>query len=380
MIRVGFVIDFPNEWIGGLNYFKNLLYAINKYQKRNIEVYVFLSKNFDDHEKRIFQQYATVIEDTIFNRRSFRWYVNKIFNKFFKSNYYLEQLFKKYDIDILSHSQLVNFKSIKTINWIPDFQHIHLENMFSSDEINSRNKNFRNLIENSEKIVLSSYDAFYDYKKFAPDYIKKAEVLQFVSQPKATYFNMDEEDFRLIKRKYNIDRPYFYLPNQLWKHKNHLLVFEAIKLLIKDGFNILIICSGSLEDYRDKNYYHEIKKYITKNDLGNYIKLLGLIDYKDVFLLMKFSIAVINPSLFEGWSSTVEECKSIGKNMILSDISVHKEQYPEATFFDCHNAIELKQVLANYDCEIEIKFNQNILDERTKKFAKTYYEIIRKII
>ncbi|AHB99252.1 hypothetical protein M973_06955 [Francisella orientalis LADL 07-285A] len=68
-------------------------------------------------------------------------------------------------MDILSHSQLVNFKSIKTINWIPDFQHIHLENMFSSDEINSRNKNFRNLIENSEKIVLSSYDAFYDYKK-----------------------------------------------------------------------------------------------------------------------------------------------------------------------------------------------------------------------
>ncbi|APD41501.1 glycosyltransferase [Francisella orientalis] len=245
-------------------------------------------------------------------------------------------------MDILSHSQLVNFKSIKTINWIPDFQHIHLENMFSSDEINSRNKNFRNLIENSEKIVLSSYDAFYDYKKFASDNIKKAEVLQFVSQPKATYFNMDEEDFRLIERKYNIDRPYFYLPNQLWKHKNHLLVFEAIKLLIKDGFNILIICSGSLEDYRDKNYYHEIKKYITKNDLGNYIKLLDLIDYKDVFLLMKFSIAVINPSLFEGRSSTVEECKSIGKNMILSDISVHKEQYPEATFFDCHSAIELK--------------------------------------
>ncbi|QEO57202.1 glycosyltransferase [Francisella marina] len=380
MIRVGFVIDFPNEWTGGLNYFKNLLYAINKYQKRNIEVYVFLSKNFDDHEKRTFQQYATVIEDTIFNRRSFRWYVNKIFNKFFKSNYYLEQLFKKYDIDILSHSQLVNFKSIKTINWIPDFQHIHLENMFSSDEINLRNKNFRNLIENSEKIVLSSYDAFYDYKKIAPDYIKKAEVLQFVSQPKATYFNMGEEDFRLIERKYNINRPYFYLPNQLWKHKNHLLVFETVKLLVKDGFNILIICSGSLEDYRDKNYYHEIKNYIRKNNLGNYIKLLGLIDYKDVFLLMKFSIAVINPSLFEGWSSTVEECKSIGKNMILSDISVHKEQYPEAIFFDSYSAIELKQVLANYDYKNETKFNQNILDERTKKFANTYYEIIQKII
>ena len=36
--------------------------------------------------------------------------------------------------------------------------------------------------------------------------------------------------------------------------------------------------------------------------------------------------ALINPSRFEGWSTTVEEAKSFGVPMILSDIDVHREQ------------------------------------------------------
>jgi glycosyltransferase involved in cell wall biosynthesis len=41
---------------------------------------------------------------------------------------------------------------------------------------------------------------------------------------------------------------------------------------------------------------------------------------------MRASTALINPSLFEGWSTTVEEAKSTGTPMILSDLGVHREQ------------------------------------------------------
>lgn len=97
------------------------------------------------------------------------------------------------------------------------------------------------------------------------------------------------------------------MPNQFWKHKNHMLVFKAINELKKENVEICLVCTGHLDDYRNKNYILEIKN----NNLEKNIKLLGL-----VFALIKFSKAVINPSLFEGWSSTVEECKSVGKNMI----------------------------------------------------------------
>ena len=37
----------------------------------------------------------------------------------------------------ISHNKLFKFKNIKTINWIPDFQHIHLPQMFSKKEISA---------------------------------------------------------------------------------------------------------------------------------------------------------------------------------------------------------------------------------------------------
>ena len=43
---------------------------------------------------------------------------------------------------------------------------------------------------------------------------------------------------------------------------------------------------------------------------------------------MYHSIALINPSKFEGRSSTVEQGKSMGEKIILSTIPVHKEQKP----------------------------------------------------
>ena len=94
-----------------------------------------------------------------------------------------------------------------------------------------------------------------------------------------------------------------------------MLVYKALTLLKEKGYDVTIVCTGDLKDYRHKNHYSQILEYINKNKIN--VKLLGLINYIEMILLMKYSIAVINPLYFEGWSSTVEECKSLGKNMIL---------------------------------------------------------------
>ena len=55
-------------------------------------------------------------------------------------------------------------------------------------------------------------------------------------------------------------------------------------------------------------------------------RYLGMIPLDHVYALLRASVALINPSRFEGWSTTVEEAKSFGVPMILSDIDVHREQ------------------------------------------------------
>jgi glycosyltransferase involved in cell wall biosynthesis len=62
--------------------------------------------------------------------------------------------------------------------------------------------------------------------------------------------------------------------------------------------------------------------------------------------LMVASQALLNPSLFEGWSTTVEEARALGVSMILSDIGVHREQAAEgAVYFDPLSADSLVEAL-----------------------------------
>src|SRR5262249_9754797 len=65
---------------------------------------------------------------------------------------------------------------------------------------------------------------------------------------------------------------------------------------------------------------------------------LGEIPSRHVALLMRASVATVNPSLFEGWSTTVEEAKSLGVRTVVSDLAVHREQLgADAEFFDPHD-------------------------------------------
>ncbi len=379
MIRVGFIGAVSKEWMGGLNYFKNLLFALDTIRTKELEIFVFVGKKTDVDIKNMFKKYATVIEDSLFDRKSIKWFFSKIGFNFFKSNFFLEKLLNKYDLEILSHSFTTKIRNIKTINWIPDFQHIHLPNMFSKEDIEKRNKSFMDIIKHSDAIVVSSNDAMKDLVNFAPSYKSKAKVLHFVSQPHESYYKFDKNNQNKLNEKYKLKDDFFYIPNQFWKHKNHLIVFKALDQLKREGCEINLVCSGYLRDYRNKNYIKQIKNFILKNDLSRNIKLLGLVDVEDVYGLIKLSKAVINPSIFEGWSSTVEECKSVGKNMILSDIDVHKEQYPSAAFFERNSVESLKNIIKDYK-ENHSSNKIEALGTRTKKYAEAYVSLSKTII
>jgi glycosyltransferase involved in cell wall biosynthesis len=71
-----------------------------------------------------------------------------------------------------------------------------------------------------------------------------------------------------------------------------------------------------------------------------------MIPISHVYALLRSSAALINPSSFEGWSTTVEEAKSFGAPMILSNIGVHREQAGEhALYFDLDDPSALAEHL-----------------------------------
>lgn len=100
------------------------------------------------------------------------------------------------------------------------------------------------------------------------------------------------------------------------------------------------------------------------------------------------SVAVINPSLFEGWSTTVEEAKSLGVPLILSDLSIHREQTGgAASFFNPEDPTDIARVLEGeweklipgprLDCETRACV---LHDERRREFSKAFELIAKRTI
>ncbi len=389
MIRVAFIGNYTKEWMGGVNYLGNLLYALSKLEDKKIKSIVFLGKKADAEILQKFEPYAEIVQDTLFDKKSLKWILSRLLEKFFNTTMMTTRILKKHNIAAVSHiNQMNSYKDIIKISWIPDFQHIYLPEFFSKRELEHRNQLFLKTLSESQSIIVSSQDAYQDCSAFAPEFIDKVHILHFVSQPNPKVFALDVKYRDKLEDKYQFKGKFFYLPNQFWKHKNHMLVFQAVKLLKDQGIEVLILCSGLMSDYRYPEYAKEIDMFVRGNYLENNIKLLGLIDYDDVYYFIRNSLAVINSSLFEGWSSTVEECKSIGKNMILSGIPIHKEQNPpDSLYFDPHDASELSEQLKqiwnrkvsipNIDME---KRSKEQLDKRTIDFAYTYEDIVLKSV
>lgn len=388
MLRVGFFLNLFEGWLGGVNYYRNLLTAICDNLSKDIYPVVFLvSKNND-----VLDGFPSVevVRDSTFERFKMRWFMRKLNERFFDKNFVLEKLLIDNNIDLLSHSSFfggprscltVATESLPVIGWIPDFQHIHLADIFSEKEIRERDRGFREVCRKSSTVLLSSKSAQKDLALFAPGYYHKSRVLRFVVKP-FDYNNLSDQSE--LENRYKFSGPYFYLPNQFWLHKNHSLVVNALKILKDRGKKVTIIVTGKKGDYRNLNYYEQLLSNIKNNNLLESFHILGMVPYQHMASLMYHSIAVINPSFFEGWSTTVEEAKSYGKRVILSDICVHREQSPEnAVYFDPRNAEDLSDILWNvwnaYDLNDDKRLRKKaaeIFPKRWSDFAEKYLALV----
>lgn len=382
MIRVGFAIDSVNHsWLGGVNYFKNLLEAIVALPGGKIEPVILAGKHTSEDLLNCFplvRKIHTGMLDAGAPYSRFR----KVWFRLTGHDYLFERWLVRNHIDVLSHSGCLGESSgLPTISWIPDFQHLHLTEYFSHEEIMNRNNHFKRLCRYSSCIILSSYVAKKDLLKFFPECKARVEVLQF---PSCMLKRTNIESLAALENRYCFSAPYFHLPNQFWKHKNHALVIEALKLLKKRGKNILILSTGNTNDLRQPHYFDELMDYARNSGVLDNFRVLGMVPYADLISVMYHAVGVINPSIFEGWSTTVEESKSTGKKVILTDIPVHREQNPDrGLFFDKNNASELAELmfrtLLNHDKEFDLKSSENALSkipDRQEAFAKTYETII----
>jgi len=379
-MRVAFTLIGGKNWTGGQNYLLNLLDVLVRHQATMLTPVLFVGEDGAEaaapfHAIAGLEVIYTSCLDT--KRRKSALLQALLWGK----NSCLERVLSQHRIDLVFESaQFFGWRlDMPAIAWIPDFQHRGLPHLFSRGAWWKREIGFRAQVASGRTIMLSSEDARRACEHYYPSTRGRTRTVHFAIPPgsKIAY-----AEARAIANTYNLPEQFIFMPNQFWRHKNHQLVLDALKILNARGHQIVIAASGKQEDPRDPDYVPTFLAALEKNKMQQSLRLLGLIPYAHLAHLMHTCTALLNPSLFEGWSTTVEEARAMGTPMILSDLEVHHEQMGEnATYFERGSAQSLANVLERMAYPqpsqrvSQYETARNHALHRTEKFASDFVSL-----
>jgi hypothetical protein len=380
-LRVAFTAVPRSLWAGGYNYQRNLFTALGRYCSGEITPVVFSGMADDAAEIAEIAQLPAVevARSSAFDRRR----SGLVEALAFGLDRPAVSEFRAEGIDVvLENARYFGWRlPLPAIAWFPDFQHRRLPQLFSPAARWRRDLGFRAQILSGRHIMLSSESALADCRRFYPAHSNDIAVVRFATQPAADFLTADAAD---VQAKYGLPPRYFYLPNQFWRHKNHQVVVDALTILKKRGRDVVVAASGSPQDPREADYFDNLMRQVEDRGLTANFRYLGMIPLDHVYALLRASLALINPSRFEGWSTSVEEAKSFGVPMVLSDIDVHREQTGgTARYFGLDDPATLADLLGETVQTAEPPAVRDLLpnlDQRVAAFATDFVRVVRRAI
>jgi len=383
-IRLGLMFSYREDWIGGSYYLLNLISALKLLGKRDApELTVFAFSN-DELDLARGREYPDAKYQILHEPKpsSALRLANRVTKKL-TGRLIRPPAAIKEELDVIYPAGLhPRYRNIANrLFWLPDFQEEYLPEMFGRQKVENRRNYRARVAKQARHIVFSSKDAEKDFRRFYPDSKAVSHVLNFaVSHP-----DYEVLDIRQLRRKYSIgNRPYFLVSNQFWKHKNHELVLEAIRRLAEKhrDQSVLVCFTGKEKDARNPEYFNEIRSMVERYELEDSVRFLGFIDREEQLALMKGSEAVIQPSLFEGWSTVIEDAKSLSVPVIASDLPVHLEQLGKGgVYFPRADSGALAEKM---HMELSDRSDRAIdgrpYKERVEAFGRHFVQILRRVL
>jgi glycosyltransferase involved in cell wall biosynthesis len=354
-MRVGFTLRGSMRSAGGYYYLLNLLCVLRKFESERITPILLVGE--DEAQERLapFQGLPglEIRRSRALNRSRQTFVAARAV--LFGCDTEFRALLREAALDVLFEAAMFYGwrPGCRVLAWFPDFQHRALPHLFTPVGWWRRELGFRLQVTARRHVIVSSHDArahaLHHY--LAPQHVS---VVRFALPPPSVH---DVERISETVRKYGLPSRYFFMPNQFWLHKNHLLVIEALARLAQHGDVPTVLASGQQVDPRHHGHFERVREAVHQHGLDPYFLMPGLLPKEDMAPLLLGATALLNPSLYEGWSTPVEEAKSAGVPMILSDLDVHREQAEgQAVFFARHDPGALADALRTFtDQDFEMR-------------------------
>jgi len=382
--RVAFTLIGGRNWTGGYNYLMNLLQILAQEAPGALQPVLFAGTDVPAADLAPFQNIpgCELVTDPGFDERARPRALARALALGRDPAIWAALQRGRVDLAFESAVFLGWRLPLPAIAWVPDLQHRFLPHLFSRGAWWKRELGFQAQIIAGRTVMCSSEDTRQICERLYPRCRGRVQSVRFALRAPAP---LAPEAARAAALRLGMPDNFLFMPNQFWVHKNHQLVVDALALLRTKGHRVTVLASGKQLDPRNEAHAPALLERIRAAGLQDQFVAPGLLPYADLAPLMQASTALLNPSRFEGWSTTVEEARAAGVPMLLSDIPVHREQAQDsAHFFLSDSAVDLARALKEFEpvpLERRLALQRTAAAQarqRVARFASDFVELVNR--
>jgi len=150
-------------------------------------------------------------------------------------------------------------------------------------------------------------------------------------------------ELEAARAKFGLPEAFAFYPAQTWRHKNHLMLLEAIaRLRDSRGLVVPLACSG-----HQNEFFPAIQQRIAELHLKEQVKFLGFVSPVELRAMYQLCRCVVIPTLFEAASGPLNEAFMAGTAAACSNVTSLPEQAADAALvFDPHDPAKIAEAIA----------------------------------
>jgi glycosyltransferase involved in cell wall biosynthesis len=200
-----------------------------------------------------------------------------------------------------------------------DLQHEAYPQFFSWRALRARRVQFGATFRHASVIQASSLAMKAEALKIYGDRLKPERIAVIPEGVEYEVFAAPTaQDARKI---YGLPEEFLFYPAQLWQHKNHLRLLQAIELLAsRNGVRIPLVLTGA-----EYEAAPAVRRFIAEHGMGEQAFVLGKVPFESLLSLYRQASYVVSASLHESNCLPLLEATASGTPIIAADIAANRE-------------------------------------------------------